>query len=313
LKITNCVYWYKADSSSCNSYLILNDFGVLIDPGTTLRQRPKKILQEMKKDGLNPENIKELWLTHCHPDHSQAAKSWAKAFDLKIKCHPEAQKILEEKNPLLSLINREIKTAGRYSKELISSFDLFVVIRTSDFIYGKWETVKVEIFKSSCLQNGALEIQLLFPQVHSPDDACFWLPKEKILINGDLFDTKRGNPYSPVLIFPTASLNNCLKFIDQLIILEPEIFCPGHGPVIFGKNKISNYFKKIKERAESYKEKTLDFLKKKPKVTFYEIGKNLETRKNVSASVFTAHSTLSILGFVVLKALKEDGYNLKDP
>jgi len=307
LKITNCVYWYKSDSSSCNSYLILNDdFGVLIDPGTTLRHRPKKILNEMRKDGLNQNKIEKLWLTHCHPDHSQAAKFWATLLNLKIFCHPETKKILTAKDPLVALFDRETKAAGNYQKELASGFDLFIINIVSEFIYGKWEPLKIEeCFKEDDLIE--FGIRIFFPASHSPDDVCFWLEKDKIIITGDLFDPHRKNPYAPVLNLPSANLNQCLKATKRIIELEPEILLPGHGRPIIGKQKILDYLQKILQTMQVYKSKTLEYLKQNPQIKFSEIGQKLETRKNISANIFTSHSTFSILGFIILKALKEDG------
>lgn len=309
MKISQNIYWYHGGPYFCNSYLIVNNFGILIDPGTTLRNHQKRILQELKKDGLSPDQIKQIWLTHSHPDHSQSVKAWTKNSSIKTLAHPEAQKILENRNPMVALINRESKAAGEYKKDLISSFDISIILLVSDFIYGRWEKTKIDdIFKENQIINhGDLEIQVLFPKAHSPDDVCFWLPKEKILISGDLFDTKRGNPESPVLIFPSADLNNCIRTLEQFILLEPKILCPGHGEILIGQKEILNYFRKILSRAEEYKKRALEILEKKPSASFYEIGRYLETRKNLSATYFSAHSTLSFLGFVVMKALKEDG------
>lgn len=308
MKISKNIYWYRSDSSSSNSYLILNNFGVLIDPGTTLRNRQKRILREMKKDGLNPEQIKQIWLTHSHPDHSQSAKIWAKDLNAKILAHPEAQKILENQHPLVALINREEKTAGQYQKNLISAFDISIIMVISDFVYGRWEMTKINdtFNENGVINHGDLEIKFLFPKSHSPDDVCFWLPKEKVLISGDLFDTQRGDPETPVLLFPSADLNSCLKTLKQFIALEPKIFCPGHGEPIIGQEKINNYFNQILAKAQNYKTKAKKLLQKKPSATFYEVGCHLETRQNLSANRFSAHITLSFLGFIVMKALKED-------
>jgi glyoxylase-like metal-dependent hydrolase (beta-lactamase superfamily II) len=303
-KILEDIYFFGGSHHSSNTYL-LEKQGIIIDPGSSLRGRIKKFLNVLNKVGVSPSRLKYIFLTHSHPDHSQGVKQFVSNYQLKVFAHPLAKIILESKNPFLSLVEREIKETGKYFKELMGVLDYHIIVLISSLVYGKFEPTKVDFtFEVGKILFDDREIEIFFPKAHSVDDVCFYLPKEGIIISGDLFDPHRGNPYSPILITPTADLNFYEKAVDKIIEFKPKYLLPGHGFPIFGEREIYNYLSKVKETIERYKEKTLEILNKNPEASFYEIGKNLEKRKDVSANVLNAYSTLSILGFVVMKALK---------
>lgn len=75
------------------------------------------------------------------------------------------------------------------------------------------------------LKGKQIELMHLGPS-HSPDDVQLWMPKEKILISGDIAFNVRMLP-----ILNHTDVKGWIKTWDKLVALEPKIIVPGHGGV----------------------------------------------------------------------------------
>ena len=70
MKITDDVYaylWTNMMENNCNSYVLKGEGLILVDPG--LKRYVPDIIDSMRDDGLNPDDIKLIINTHSHPDH----------------------------------------------------------------------------------------------------------------------------------------------------------------------------------------------------------------------------------------------------
>ncbi len=92
MKLTDSVYlvggsaYGLSPAGDCNVYLI--DCGgesVLIDAGGGIGV--KRILENVKRDGLDPKNIKIAILTHCHFDHIGGANELKEITGCRLVAH----------------------------------------------------------------------------------------------------------------------------------------------------------------------------------------------------------------------------------
>ena len=75
------------------------------------------------------------------------------------------------------------------------------------------------------IELGDTRIELLrFGPAHSPGDISVWLPREKILIAGDIAFHQRL-----LGIFPDTEVAGWIESFQRMTALEPEIVIPGHG------------------------------------------------------------------------------------
>jgi len=73
------------------------------------------------------------------------------------------------------------------------------------------------------LHGGGREVQLFFPgKAHTDGDLVVWLPKERVLVTGDLLQ-----PTLPYM--GDGYLNAWADVLDSLRALEPAVVLPGHG------------------------------------------------------------------------------------
>lgn len=104
---------------------------------------------------------------------------------------------------------------------------------------------------------GGVRVEVLFAgRSHSPGDIVFWLPKERVLLAGDVMYTGR-----PPVTFD-SDMQQWIRFLGELEALEPVVVVPGHGPVGTKSDigLLRNYFEAIWSTvSEGYDEGLSDF------------------------------------------------------
>jgi hydroxyacylglutathione hydrolase len=66
--------WKDPYENNCNTYVINGEKMVFIDPGHT--RHLKKVFHQMEEDGLSPEKIALVIVTHSHPDHMEGVEAF---------------------------------------------------------------------------------------------------------------------------------------------------------------------------------------------------------------------------------------------
>lgn len=93
------------------------------------------------------------------------------------------------------------------------------------------------------------EIQFLhFGPAHTEGDIALWLPKEKLLIAGDLVFTERM-----LAVLPIGSSAGWIKAFDQALALGANLILPGHGkPTNVGRARrdTRDYLSYLRESAK---------------------------------------------------------------
>ncbi len=97
MKLTDNLFAYvwQGNDNNCNSYLFANTLGtkhILIDPGHIVTPFFKeagfdRLVNGIEKDGLKLEDIGLVFITHAHPDHIEAARSFKQKYGAKIAIH----------------------------------------------------------------------------------------------------------------------------------------------------------------------------------------------------------------------------------
>ncbi len=213
MKLTNNLYFYPEQGMlDSNTYIIKSNPSIIIDPGNTQFLATK--VGMMHQDGIDPKDIGIIVNTHLHIDHRTANEAFKKLSGAKIALHPFQKKnynlVVLEADRLLGVEPVEFK---------------------EDYLLDE-----------KLLKAGEIEIEMIPCPGHSPDCVCYYLPKEKALICGDvLFEMNTGR-----VDLPGGDAEALKQSIEALAKLDIEYLLPGHMDIVAGAERVKENFSYIK-------------------------------------------------------------------
>ena len=210
MKLTKDVFiypWTNVSINNCNTYLINEKHPILIDTGLSMCLNG--VLEDIKKDGIDPETIELIISTHSHPDHFDGVKHFMQK-DTKMALHRDEDTFLKE---------------------------------TGKGFYNMFGLQMPDYRVDTYLQEGSLNINNTVMEIyhtpgHSPGSVSLYLPDSKTLIVGDvIFQAGVGRTD-----FPGGDGALLKKSIDKLSTLDIEHLLPGHGDIVEGNDRVKRNF-----------------------------------------------------------------------
>lgn len=196
-------YGYSAPGD-CNMYLV--DCGgelAIIDTGGG--GDIPKVLENIRRMGLDPDTLEVAFITHCHYDHIGGNHDLKQATDCKIAAH-EAEV-------------EEIETLGELS--------LYTMARESGL---EFEPTKVDIAlkDGQHVQVGEADLEVVHTPGHTPGGICLLMKEEGAtsIFSGD---TASAQGRLGWINGPGCDLPLWKRSIKKLLGLKPDRVFPGHG------------------------------------------------------------------------------------
>ncbi len=169
-----------------------------------------------------------LVITHGHVDHCMGTYYYVKDCEKRGDGRP---KVVGHKNLRWRIDKNKMLEAHRVGtdkRQFQVEFD-----QTDLFVYPDIEfedriavTVGGEVFK------------IVFGHGHTEDSLWVYCPGRKVLCCGDLFQWTAPNVGNPFKMQRFALEN--AQTLEEMAGQGAEVLCPGHGPVIYGKEEIQN-------------------------------------------------------------------------
>ena len=226
-KIIENVYQVSLGMVNC---FIINDSGLtLIDTGFPGSE--KKIFEALSEIEKKPEDIKQIILTHLHPDHAGSAADIQKTLQVPVFAHATDAGLLKK-----GICFREpmIRTPGIFPWLI---FNLFMrntpsAVKPVDPITTLQHDQLLPILSG---------VRVIHTPGHSEGHISLFLEKEQVLIAGDICGNAGGLNYS-ILYEDPALAKQTLKEVAKYNF---DIACFGHGnPLLGGANeKMAEKFK----------------------------------------------------------------------
>ena len=210
-------YVWQGNDNNCNSYLFADALKdskhLLVDPGhitTPFYREPglDRLFREMEVDGLSAGQIGLVILTHCHSDHSEAAR------------------VIREQNSAMVTLTQADETMY---KNLGGGVDFY--LQEGDLVLGGQSKLRLKVFHSPG---------------HSPGHITIYWPDERVLIAGDvIFYQSTGRVDLPGGSAKTLkqSIERLAELdIEYLLCGHPH----GHPGIIKGRAAVQENFEFIK-------------------------------------------------------------------
>ncbi|HET8888776.1 MAG TPA: MBL fold metallo-hydrolase [Candidatus Angelobacter sp.] len=225
---------------SGNSVAILSDDGVLVFDSNATPETATTVLAEIRK--LTSKPVRYLINSHWHWDHWGGNQTYLAAFPLlQIITHEKTRELMltveprwnekglkEDLPQFLDGFEKQIaaaKAKNAPAERIKAAEERLAADR--NFLAQKQSLQKtypnVTFSDSMTIMLGGREIQVLHAQAITPGDTYIYLPKEKILVTGDIL----LSPY-PFAIGGTYPAE-WLKTLQKFAALEPTVVIPGHG------------------------------------------------------------------------------------
>lgn len=164
----------------------------------------ERLVAEIRK--ITPKPIRHLVLTHYHADHIYGAQVFKK-LGAEIVAHELGKEYLNSDTARLRLdaSRKEIAPWINAETQLVPA--------------SQWINQRTE------LRMGGIRFVLLpVGPAHTPEDTAVYLPDQGVLFAGDLVFRKR------IPFVGQADSRSWVAALDQLLVLNPRIIVPGHGP-----------------------------------------------------------------------------------
>jgi glyoxylase-like metal-dependent hydrolase (beta-lactamase superfamily II) len=225
---------------SGNSVAILSDEGVLVFDSNGTPETAATVLAEIRK--LTDKPVRYLVNSHWHWDHWGGNETYLAAFPaLQIITHEKTRELMltveprwndkglkEDLPQFLDGFEKQIAAAKAKNappERIKAAEERLAVDR--NFLAQKLALHKtypnVTFSDSMTILMGGREIQVLHAQAITPGDTYLYLPKEKVLVTGDIL----LSPY-PFAIGGTYPAE-WLRTLENFAALAPNLIIPGHG------------------------------------------------------------------------------------
>jgi glyoxylase-like metal-dependent hydrolase (beta-lactamase superfamily II) len=212
-KLSDHAYAYTAEGDP-NTGIIIGDDAVLVADTQATPAMAQDVIRRIREVTDKP--IKYVVLTHYHAVRVLGASAY------------QPEQILASQDTYDLIVERgeqdKASEIGRFPR-LFSNVESVPPGMT-------WPTMTFT--GKMTLWLGKLEVQLLqLGRGHTKGDTVVWLPKDRVLLSGDLVEFD-ATPYAG-----DAYFKDWPKTLENVAALKPAALVPGRGPALVGEEQVS--------------------------------------------------------------------------
>ena len=207
LELAPGVFYYWGDelqqkSANC-TWIVFKDYVLVVD--ANYPWGAEEILKDIRKTTTKP--VRFIFDTHYHHDHSFGNCVFVDAGAIVVSTQKTAD---------------EMHTLGQYEWDHGSSYS------GRDMTGFRREFPSLTFDQKLVFDDGVHRVELIkMGPAHTGGDAVAYLPKEKILITGDL--CVNGNPWGNNVADADADYDKWLHVLKTMSGWDVKIVVPGHG------------------------------------------------------------------------------------
>ncbi|KJJ95773.1 beta-lactamase [Burkholderiaceae bacterium 26] len=212
-KLSEHAYAYTAEGDP-NTGIIIGDDAVLVADTQATPAMAADVIRRIREVTDKP--IKYVVLTHYHAVRVLGASAY------------QPEQIIASQDTFDLIVERgmadKASEIGRFPR-------LFRNVETVPEGLT-WPTITFQ--KKMTLWLGKLEVQILqLGRGHTKGDTVVWLPKDRVLLSGDLVEFD-ATPYAG-----DAYFQDWPGTLDNIAALKPRALVPGRGPALVGEEQVA--------------------------------------------------------------------------
>lgn len=246
-KLAGGVYEIQHQTFSGNTTVVIGERQVFVVDSCYLPKEARQDIAQIRQWTDKP--VSFVLNTHFHNDHNLGNRIYMDAFpSVTIIAHVETKKEMDLFGPGsagrdekgVNRLQRMLETGKTPDGQALSDEDKTAVKNTLARKIPDLEEIQKVKFQSATLtfehdftvDLGNREVQVKFlGRGNTPGDAVAFLPKEKIVVAGDLV-------VHPVPYFYDGYPSEWIKTLQRLADLDADTIVPGHGPILQDKTYV---------------------------------------------------------------------------
>ena len=259
--------------------------------------------EQLAQRGIAKDTVKQVVVTHGHPDHVMAVPAFRKLFPgVQVLASPIAAATMGNEKAigffskmdgaLTAWLEQIGSIAEKHRPEKLTELKIPV-----DRIINEGDTVSV----------GSLWFQVMATPGHSDCSLSFLEPTRKILIVADVtgFYSPAKNSWWPMYFSDYTAYMSSNR---RLVALDAEVLCLSHNCVVTGAEDVKRYFEGSMAASEAYHRRIVDAVKggQDPQ----ELAKQLGAEIFVQAGNLTVEFFEKNCSLLIKNSLKHEGINL---
>jgi hydroxyacylglutathione hydrolase len=199
-------------------YLIKDqDEAVLID--AHIGPESENLLQRIREI-IEPSKLKTVILTHGHMDHMGACPTLQEKTKARIAAHIADAQYIEAPWTQFTTLYQDYEITPQAYQDFMK------------MVGGKGSKVTNPLHGGETIKVGSIELHIVHIPGHSPGSIYIHEPDTKTIFTGDALVP--SHVYCTMLgIFQDAT--NYIQSLEHLSRLNVETICPGHAPILRGK------------------------------------------------------------------------------
>jgi len=236
MRVLDGVYQIKSpgprDSSlPTNVYAIEGGDGhILVDCGWDTQESLWMIQEGVRVSGLKLRDIKQVVITHIHPDHYGLSAKVKQICGAHVAIHrADAGLISTRYKDFAELVEKTEQMLGQNGVPQGELSEL----RDASLWMNKYVTPNppdVMLEDGDTVSNDSFKFKVLWTPGHSPGHICLYEQEKKFILTGDhvLFETTPHVGFNP--ISGDNPLGDYVSSLKKLQDLKVRFVLPGHGP-----------------------------------------------------------------------------------
>ncbi|MGE5596483.1 MAG: MBL fold metallo-hydrolase [Hyphomicrobiales bacterium] len=201
---------------------------VLVDCGWNTDSAYEALESGMREVGTHPSEIKQLIITHVHPDHYGMAGRLKRVADCEVIIHEKDAVVIndryfaprgltDEMSKFMTLNGVPPLTTPTMTQGSMGMIDKVAAVPPDTEVKGG-ETIKV----------GGFDFQIIWTPGHSPGHIVLYEPNRKVLLTGDhILPTITPN-VSIHAQTHGSPLGDYMRSLEKLVNLDVEYVLPAH-------------------------------------------------------------------------------------